>query len=186
MEGNLHLARRTGADMSRLLTQGLTIFDAGRALRLGAAMVVALGLLADGAWALPSALATQGMRDARATLTLPIRGGVCSQSCPDCTDCITEIDIAPVPYRERDDPIGHAIKRLEPSPLLAPDNCPETEVERLRGNPSGCGIRCWYWRLRHGYCGPGCEYYGYRLGRSEDASGPPFVAAPRPRHSCRS
>lgn len=35
-----------------------------------------------------------------------------------------------------------------------------------------CGVRCWYKRLTSGYCGRGCEYYLYRLGKS--------------RHACRS
>jgi hypothetical protein len=26
-----------------------------------------------------------------------------------------------------------------------------------------CGIRCWYRRLRNGYCGRGCDYYRFRL-----------------------
>jgi hypothetical protein len=29
-----------------------------------------------------------------------------------------------------------------------------------------CGVRCWYKRLTSGYCGRGCEYYLYRIGRS--------------------
>lgn len=26
-----------------------------------------------------------------------------------------------------------------------------------------CGVRCWYQRLRAGYCGRGCDYYRFRL-----------------------
>ncbi|MGB0084379.1 MAG: hypothetical protein WBP94_03245, partial [Rhodomicrobiaceae bacterium] len=26
-----------------------------------------------------------------------------------------------------------------------------------------CGVRCWYRRLRAGYCGRGCDYYRFRL-----------------------
>lgn len=26
-----------------------------------------------------------------------------------------------------------------------------------------CGIRCWYRRIREGYCGRGCDYYLFRL-----------------------
>lgn len=29
-----------------------------------------------------------------------------------------------------------------------------------------CGVRCWYHRLTSGYCGRGCEYYLYRLGKT--------------------
>lgn len=32
-----------------------------------------------------------------------------------------------------------------------------------------CGVRCWYKRLTSGYCGRGCEYYLYRIGRSRHA-----------------
>jgi len=30
---------------------------------------------------------------------------------------------------------------------------------------SPCGVRCWYKRLTSGYCGRGCEYYLYRIGK---------------------
>lgn len=134
---------------------------AGAALSAMAAIFFSALLFPSGASAAPLMSLARQTPDMMAR---PIRGG-CAPSCPECTDCIPEIEIAPRPYREREDPIGHAIKRMEPSPLLAPDACPETEVERLRKNPSVCGIRCWYWRLRYGYCGPGCEYYRYRLNR---------------------
>jgi hypothetical protein len=26
-----------------------------------------------------------------------------------------------------------------------------------------CGVRCWYKRLRAGYCGRGCDYYRFRM-----------------------
>ncbi len=26
-----------------------------------------------------------------------------------------------------------------------------------------CGVKCWYWRLRAGYCGRGCDYYRFRM-----------------------
>ena len=29
-----------------------------------------------------------------------------------------------------------------------------------------CGVRCWYRRLTSGYCGHGCEYYLYRIGKT--------------------
>lgn len=32
-----------------------------------------------------------------------------------------------------------------------------------------CGVRCWYKRLTSGYCGRGCEYYLYRLGKTRTA-----------------
>jgi hypothetical protein len=156
---------------------------AGAGLSAMAAVFFSVWLFSIGALASPIiSMANQTPN----TMIRPARGD-CAPSCPECTDCIPEIEIAPRPYRERDDPIGHAIKRLEPSPLLAPDACPETEVERLRKNPSVCGIRCWYWRLRYGYCGPGCEYYRYRLNRQ--VGFPDYHrrhSPPPPQDSCRS
>ena len=28
-----------------------------------------------------------------------------------------------------------------------------------------CGVKCWYARLREGYCGRGCDYYRFRMTR---------------------
>ena len=36
------------------------------------------------------------------------------------------------------------------------DRSPETYDEP-------CGVKCWYWRLRAGYCGRGCDYYRFRM-----------------------
>lgn len=33
----------------------------------------------------------------------------------------------------------------------------------VREEEDYCGIRCWYRRIRHGYCGRGCDYYMFRL-----------------------
>lgn len=83
---------------------------------------------------------------------------VCEEPCPDCTDCIPEIDVAP----DRDDPIAREIEKLGPPRANA---CEDKIVPGRRGTPDAdaCGVRCWYWRLRHGYCGPGCDYYRYRM-----------------------
>jgi hypothetical protein len=175
--------------MGGLMKRVYRLCFAGRALGLSATAVLAALLFAHTAPASPIASATRGAPVTLSGMMLqPIRDA-CGPSCPDCTDCVTEIDIAPAPYHgpyhKGDDPIGHAIKRLEPSPLLAgPDACPETGIEGHRGDPSGCGIRCWYWRLRYGYCGPGCEYYRYRLSRRD---GPPeHFSPPRHHRACRS
>jgi hypothetical protein len=111
-----------------------------------------------------------------------IRAGACREGCgDDCSDCPTEIDIAPPP---RDDPIAREIERFGPAPLSHPCETRDivTRGRRATHNYDACGIRCWYWRLRHGYCGPGCEYYKYRMyhyGRDE----PPFR---HPRYVCGS
>jgi hypothetical protein len=44
------------------------------------------------------------------------------------------------------------VEHVEPPPYLY-----EGEWDAL------CGVRCWYKRLRAGYCGRGCDYYRYRL-----------------------
>jgi hypothetical protein len=154
--------------MSRLPNRGAKPFLRQRVANAVLAAALAATALASAAFALPGNPAL-GKAETEATLIQPVRGGACQDSCPDCAGCPTEIDITPGPYhqRGREDPIGHAIKRLEPSPLLAPDSCPETGAERRGDASSGCGIRCWYWRLRYGYCGPGCDYYRYRLGSRE-------------------
>ncbi len=46
---------------------------------------------------------------------------------------------------------------------------PEPEGQRPRRSryeeeyDNSCGVRCWYRKLRHGYCGQGCDYYRFRL-----------------------
>jgi hypothetical protein len=90
---------------------------------------------------------------------------------------------APTRYADRGyDPIGREIERLEPAP--PPGSCEEDPyIERRRVIPDSsglCGIRCWYWRLRHGYCGPGCEYYRYW---AHERNAPPGLR--HPRHACK-
>ena len=96
----------------------------------------------------------------------------CAEPCDDCTDCIPEIDIAPrYPAPDRDDPIAREIERLGPAQAYP---CEGEEIIRgRRGTPDAdaCGIRCWYWRLRHGYCGPGCAYYRFRMYHFEGKPG---------------
>jgi hypothetical protein len=169
-------------------------FLGGHGLRIGAAILLAALLFTNAVAALPLGAPAHRAPAASQSILQPVRGGGCKEPCPDCPDCIPEIDITPGPYPapsraypDRDDPIGHAIKRLEPSPLLAPDSCPD-EGDPQRGEASsGCGIRCWYWRLRYGYCGPGCDYYRFRLGLRDGA--PASRGAPvshRPAHGCKS
>ena len=122
-------------------------------------IVVTLGLCAGGpvraaplpAEALPLA--------ATASAVIPV--GACPEGYPDCDDRPTEIDITPAP---RDDPIAREIERSGPAPLEPCDTRQiVTKGRRATHDADSCGIRCWYWRLRHGYCGPGCEYYRYRM-----------------------
>jgi hypothetical protein len=98
-------------------------------------------------------------------------------ACPD-DGCATEITITPPPYPgdpqpylgapqpypggPGSDPIGREIDRWGPPAGNCGPYYPDPYAE---ADPPNCGIRCWYWRLRRGYCGPGCEYYAYRLHR---------------------
>jgi hypothetical protein len=48
--------------------------------------------------------------------------------------------------------------------------CRERYAERWGGDPRyikprppECGVRCMFHRLRHGFCGPGCDYYAFRM-----------------------
>ncbi len=131
-----------------------TVLTAGIVLALGAGVLP--GRLADAAPLTPAALAAKAAPGI-------LRVGACREGCADCNDCPTEIDIAPR-RAARDDPIAREIHRFGPAPL---EPCERNQVvtsgRRATLDADSCGIRCWYWRLRHGYCGPGCEYYRYRM-----------------------
>jgi hypothetical protein len=133
-------------------------------LRIGPALGVAL-VLGVGAFAVrPAPAAPVQIAPALSAPEL-IRIAGCREGCEDCDDCPTEIDIAPPP-RHRDDPIAREIERFGgPAPLSHPCETRRivTRGRRATLDADSCGIRCWYWRLRHGYCGPGCEYYRYRM-----------------------
>jgi hypothetical protein len=127
-------------------------------LKAGVALALSLGVLpARPAHAAPltaGAIAAT-LVEAR-TADAVIRVGACRDGCDDCNDCPTEIDIAP----PRDDLIARQIERSGPAPV---GPCATNQVPYARPDGDSCGIRCWYWRLRHGYCGPGCVYYLYRM-----------------------
>ena len=57
---------------------------------------------------------------------------------------------------------------------VAPERSPETYEEP-------CGIRCWYKRLRAGYCGRGCDYYRFRMTQFPEGR----LGADRVRVACR-
>jgi hypothetical protein len=139
---------------------------------LGLALL--LGVAAQGE---PSGAAPLGIpaiaRGAPAPLAMPAAG--CRPDCQDCDDCTPEIEVAPpappplayappAPPPPPDDPIAREIQRFGPPPI---GPCERRQIvtrgRRATPDADACGIRCWYWRLRHGYCGPGCEYYRYRL-----------------------
>jgi len=170
---------------------GLSLALRRAGLAAAACLFASAGLDVARAFPLPATTNVIAPAAQSASPTLPrhVRAGACEESCPDCTDCVVEIDIAPRAYPEREweDPIARELKRSEhaPAPLGA---CESDRAgrrpDRRRGDPhnvEGCGIRCWYWRLRHGYCGPGCEYYRYRMHHYEGRTG-----HRHPRYACGS
>jgi hypothetical protein len=136
---------------------------------LGLVLMLGLALQDEPSAAVSVALPSLGAA-APAPSALPVSG--CRADCQDCRDCPTEIDIAPpapppvayAPPPPRDDPIAREIERFGPPPI---GPCERRQIvtrgRRATHDADACGIRCWYWRLRHGYCGPGCEYYRYRM-----------------------
>lgn len=112
-----------------------------------------------------------------APLAMPVTGG-CREGCADCNDCPTVIDIVPYPAPPHDDPIAREIQNFPPAPTDPCADRPIIRGRRASHDADACGIRCWYWRLRHGYCGPGCEYYRYRL-QLRDRDGIPIRRHPR-------
>jgi hypothetical protein len=106
-----------------------------------------------------------------------IRAGLC----PDGQPCPPGYE--PSPYA--DPPVYARNWKPEPAPYPyegpaphAKPDCPEEryavhgpvvahEPRALRRSKETyeepCGIRCWYARLRAGYCGRGCDYYRFRM-----------------------
>jgi hypothetical protein len=79
--------------------------------------------------------------------------------------------------------IAREILNFPPAPTDPCVDRPIIRGRRATHDADACGIRCWYWRLRHGYCGPGCEYYRYRL-QLRDRDGIPVRR--HPRYACGS
>ncbi|WP_088347426.1 MULTISPECIES: hypothetical protein [Rhodomicrobium] len=158
---------RHGADVRRA---------AKSVLGLGAAWLAAIAaialLAAARADAMPGASAAIGLhREAGLTLA---RGG----PCPDGRPC-AEGRYEEAPYEvPRHYPQGW---KGDPPPYPPEaensDDCVEdpyaaraypirTPPAPYPGDPmleEPCGVRCWWRRLRAGYCGRGCDYYRYRM-----------------------
>ena len=127
-------------------------------------LVLMLGVASQGRQTMAAPIPAQALA-APAAAPLLLAAG----ACPEDSDCPTEIDIAPPPVAyapppPRDDPIAREIERFGPPPI---GPCERRQIvtrgRRATHDADACGIRCWYWRLRHGYCGPGCAYYRYRM-----------------------
>jgi hypothetical protein len=109
--------------------------------------------------------------------TLLLRAGLCADGSYDCPDYVPARDYPPRDHANRwapppghYEPEGHYEEQPpceEPEPRYAahsfvehvdpPPHLHEGDWDAL------CGVRCWYRRLRAGYCGRGCDYYRYRL-----------------------
>ncbi len=152
-------------------------------LRAGARlMVVSIGftlLQAGTASALPSgATARLGGDAGYGRIEMPlVRSGYCPDDGRPCPDDV------PPRYAEApaNGPDWRPDRHVYP-PQDGPDGCPPERYERhayagAPGEPAPppppgyggppweewCGVRCWYRRLRAGYCGRGCDYYRFRM-----------------------
>lgn len=114
-----------------------------------------------------------------------IRVGVCSDGSYGCSDHVRRPPPPPDPHVSRWErypgpPAEPTYSRdgydlpshIEPLPPCEPveyasrgyarDALPPPEPYMDYGEDY-CGVRCWYRRLKAGYCGRGCDYYRYRL-----------------------
>lgn len=97
---------------------------------------------------------------------MPISEKFCSGDeciCLDCSDRVEEehVHVSPPPYYED---VPHENEKHGPPPCqnTVPHEKHHVSNTSERSYDTGCGIRCWYWRLRKGYCGRGCDYYQFR------------------------
>jgi hypothetical protein len=139
-------------------------------------MVCAVSVSAGDALAAPYAQPGQAFQSWHERALAPvIRAGLCGENGEPCPA------YEPSPYAARP---AHA-SRWEPEPYLHEEKAvvhakPDCVEERYaaRAYPvhetavtyrsaetyeEPCGIRCWYKRLRAGYCGRGCDYYRFRM-----------------------
>lgn len=83
--------------------------------------------------------------------------------CLDCPATVTEEHVYVSPPRHYQDGPYEEIDAGPPpcqKATLIEEN--QTVNTSERSYDTACGIRCWYWRLREGYCGRGCDYYQFR------------------------
>lgn len=141
-------------------------------------MVCAVSFSAGGALAAPYAQPGHALQSWREWAARPvIRAGLCAEDGEPCPA------YEPSPYATRPAPT----RRWEPEPapyryeeravIHAKPDCVEeryaahTYAVREPAVPrrseetyeEPCGIKCWYKRLRAGYCGRGCDYYRFRM-----------------------
>lgn len=150
-------------------------FQAIQGLCLGAVIMTGAALAASTAHAFQLSMSVPAMSRAPDgdALLRPAGGPPCVEPCAERR------------YADRGyDPIAREIDRLDTAqPAEGCIEGPPPDIERRRVIPDShglCGIRCWYWRLRHGYCGPGCEWYRYWANERKSPPGPRHA-----RHACR-
>jgi hypothetical protein len=116
-----------------------------------------------------------------------IRVGVCSDGSYGCSDHVRRPAPPPDGHVSRWEPYPYPGRAAEPAypqdayelpPHIEPLPPCEPVAYASRGyvrdalpprepymdyDEDYCGVRCWYRRLKAGYCGRGCDYYSYRL-----------------------
>jgi hypothetical protein len=154
--------------------------DSGRILaariRAAAARLMLAGLLAVSSAAAAFAFqGASGLSEPNYRGAPLVRAGLCPQGEP--CKVHQEPSYEPHKGRPRDwRPAAHGVAyETEPPTVYIEEECAEERPRARRyvahpppvyegpGWHEYCGIRCWYRRLREGYCGRGCEYYFFRL-----------------------
>jgi hypothetical protein len=69
----------------------------------------------------------------------------------------------------------------EHRPVVRTHAVHETIVREPETYEEPCGIKCWFYRLRAGYCGRGCDYYRFRMTQFPEG----WLGGDRVRVACR-
>jgi hypothetical protein len=138
-------------------------------------MVFAAFLNIGAAQALPVAQPGQGAQSAQDGAA---HGVIRTGFCPEDEPCpVQDPAFYPPRHVRRSDPEPGPYRRQEPDIVRATPDCAEeryavqTHVTHEAAEPrrsaepydEPCGVKCWYHRLRAGYCGRGCDYYRFRM-----------------------
>jgi hypothetical protein len=152
-----------------------------RLARFGALLVISAACAvcwnAGEAWAAPYAQHGRAVPDWRAWSASPVMPvGLCDQDGEPCPGY--RHPAARPAYAGRWDPAPERyVDERPPSPPPPPDCAQDPYVAQgytvapVAPPPAVdqygelCGVKCWYNRLREGYCGRGCDYYRFRMTR---------------------
>lgn len=152
-------------------------------------LAAAVAMIASGAAQAitPAQLAAQDGREANPLLTEV-------GACPDGSyDCPAYAPPRPAPEHAAYDRTPPPGVYYEPAPAeelppcahpryAARDHYGRVPPPRDYYDYKDCGVRCWYRRLRRGYCGRGCDYYRFRLKEFPEGK---FDSHRRRRLACR-